>query len=71
MPFNLKKTFGERSFSFAGPVLWISLLKKLDSVEMFKNEYKTFLLKKKSLECCVNCKAVTIIHNNVTTIKLI
>ena len=42
------KTFGDRAFSKAGPVLWNSLpekIKKINLKDKFKKELKTFLFK--------------------------
>ena len=49
VPYNVCKTFGDRSFSYAGPVLWNSLpysVKSKDNIEIFKKDIKTFLFKK-------------------------
>ena len=48
VPFNKKKTFGDRSFSYIGPKLWNTLpieLRNADSVDIFKKKLKTHMFR--------------------------
>ena len=43
------KSYGEKSFSYHGPIVWNSLpsqLRKVSKLNNFKKELKTFLFKK-------------------------
>ena len=49
VPFTRRKTFRDRAFSKAGPLLWNSLLEELrviENTEVFKKKLKTYLFKK-------------------------
>ena len=49
IPKSKTKTLGTRAFSFAGPTVWNALpeeLRRIDSLEAFKNKLKTFYFAK-------------------------
>ena len=49
VPFNIHKTFGDRSFSYYGPIAWNELpldIKYTQDYAVFKTKCKTFLFQK-------------------------